>query len=44
MALTIRLHESAGDSGIIDSLKELAYKVEIIVDNNPDYACYYDGG
>ena len=44
MALTIRLHETAGDSGIIDSLKELAYKVESIVDNNPDYACYYDGG
>lgn len=44
MALTIRLHESAGDSGIIDSLKELAYKVESIVDNNPDYTCYYDGG
>lgn len=44
MALTIRLHESAGDSGIIDSLKELAYKVESIVDNSPDYVCcYYDG-
>ena len=42
--LRIRIHESAGDDEIVDILTELAYKVESIVDSNPDYVCYYDGG
>lgn len=36
--------ESADDDEILDLLTELAYKVESIVDSNPDYVCYYDGG
>lgn len=42
--LKIKIHESMSDEDLIYTLTKLAYKVEDIVDNNPEYVCYYDGG